>query len=459
MARYVGEQHVRGHSEKFFPWNFSQRETKNGMFAFLHYSKELLLCDQGLFVSLPLGELLNLGRTDIVPRRKIAWLVDGREGYGVASSTLCMLAELRRRGWETAIISLGNGPFVSRCEAQGHTVLVLNVGEVRVLRGGLFHRTLDFISNTRSFNTASKAVIAALREIHPQALHVDIPSLIGLAGRAAKAVVCPVFWLMPNCISDSYPLGVNRWIYQWVCWKYRIKVMANSHFTARTLGSFPLMAEVMHLGVDIARFDPKTVKAIDRVELGIPLDAIVFGVVASLSSIKGQDRVLDAILHLGYTQPPLHLLLVGEASDSEYARNLVRKAEAARAAHRLHMVGFASSPERYYSVIDVAINSRINPEPFGLSVVEAMAMERPVLVHASGGPAETVIDGETGWHFHDISVHGIASALKRVLQDRNRWCDMGHNARLHVMNGFTATKEVDRYLNIIGPRILGKQSG
>lgn len=105
-------------------------------------------------------------------------------------------------------------------------------------------------------------------------------------------------------------------------------------------------------------------------------------------------------------------------------------------------------------LIDVAINSRIDAEPFGLSVVEAMAMETPVLVHASGGPAETVIDGETGCHFHDISVHGFASALKRALQDRNRWCDMGRNARLHVMNGFTVTKEVDRYLDIIGPRIL-----
>ncbi len=383
---------------------------------------------------------------------KIAWLVAGGEGYGVASTTLRMLAELKKRGWDTPVVSLSHGSLVTRCENQGHTVLVLNVGKVKVLRGGLFDRALDFISNLRFQRKASGAVISALREIQPDAVHVRIPTFVGLAGRAAKAIGCRVFWQMPNCISNSYPLGINRWIYHWLCLRYGITVVANSHFTARTFGTFPVTPEVMHLGVDAVRFDPNAVKAVSRAELGIPDDAIVFGVVASLNSVKGQDRVLDAILRLGNTQPPLHLLLVGGPNDSEYALGLVRRAEAAGAAHRLHMVGFTNGPERYYGVMDVAINSRIGPEPFGLSAVEAMFMATPVLVHALGGPAETVIDGETGWHIHGMSVERIVAALRRVLQDRERWEEMGRNARRHAMNGFTAAQEIDRYLNIIRAR-------
>lgn len=385
---------------------------------------------------------------------KIVWLVGGEEGYGVAGTTLRMLAELKRRGWETPIVSLSHGSFVTHCEKQGHAVLVLNAGKVNVLRGGLFDRALDFISNLKFQRKASGAVIAALKEIQPDAVHVRGPTLVGLAGYAAtKAVGCPVFWQMPNCISNSYPLGINRWIYQWLCLRYGITVIANSHFTAQTFGRFPVTPEIMHLGVDAVRFSPKSVETITRAKLEVPDEAIVFGVVASLSSAKGQDRVLDAILHLEDTQAPLHLLLVGGPTDSEYAWNLARKAEAAGVGHRVHMVGFAKHPERYYGAIDVAINSRIDAEPFGLSVIEAMSMETPVLVHACGGPAETVIDGKTGWHFHDVSVEGIAAALRRVLQDRKRWDEMGHNARQHVLNGLTAVQEVDRYLNIIGPRI------
>lgn len=384
---------------------------------------------------------------------KIAWLVGGGEGYGVASTTLRMLAELKKRGWDTPIVSLSHGSFVTRCENQGHTVLPLNVGKAKVLRGGLFDRALDFISNLRFQRKASGALITAFREIQPDAVHVRIPTLVGLAGHAAKTVGCPVFWQMPNCVSSSYPFRINRWIYQWLCLRYGVKVIANSHFTAHTFGRFPVTPEVMHLGVDAVRFNPKTVKTITRAELGIPNDAIVFGAVASLGSVKGQDRVLDAILRFGDTRPPLHLLLVGGPTDSEYAWNLMRKAEAAGAGHRLRMVGFAKHPERYYGAIDVAINSRIDAEPFGLSVIEAMSMETPVLVHAFGGPAETVIDGETGWYFHDISVEGIVAALRRVLQERNRWEKMGHNARQHALNGLTAVQEVDRYLNIIGPRV------
>ncbi|MCI0558376.1 MAG: glycosyltransferase family 4 protein, partial [Nitrososphaera sp.] len=190
---------------------------------------------------------------------KIVWLVAGEEGYGVASTTLRMLAELKRRGWETPIVSLCGGSFVADCEQQGHTVLILNVGKVTVLRGGLFDRASDFIVNLKVQREATGNLIAAFKEIQPDAVHVRIPTLVGFAGCAAKAVGCPTFWQMPNCISDSYPLGINRWIYQWVCLRYGVTVIANSRFTAQTFGRFPVTPEVMHLGVDADRFSPKTV--------------------------------------------------------------------------------------------------------------------------------------------------------------------------------------------------------
>ena len=85
---------------------------------------------------------------------------------------------------------------------------------------------------------------------------------------------------------------------------------------------------------------------------------------------------------------------------------------------RRHFAGWTKEPERYYDAIDFAVNSRIDPEPFGLSVVEAMLAGRPVLVHALGGPAETVVDGVTGWHVAEATSESFAAGLRRIMQDR-----------------------------------------
>ena len=104
--------------------------------------------------------------------------------------------------------------------------------------------------------------------------------------------------------------------------------------------------------------------------------------------------------------------------DTPYTEGLQRFAEQHGMADRLHFAGLVPDPERYYDAIDIAVNSRITPEPFGLSVVEAMMMGRPVLVHALGGPAETVVDGVTGWHVNDPSAESFAAGIERALSDQ-----------------------------------------
>ena len=52
-------------------------------------------------------------------------------------------------------------------------------------------------------------------------------------------------------------------------------------------------------------------------------------------------------------------------------------------------------------------------EDFGLTAVEAQAAGRPVIAYAEGGASETVIEGETGTFFPDLTVESLAAAIER----------------------------------------------
>ncbi len=80
-------------------------------------------------------------------------------------------------------------------------------------------------------------------------------------------------------------------------------------------------------------------------------------------------------------------------------------------------------------------------------------MERPVLVHALGGPAETVIDGETGWHMSHPTVECYSQGIRRALQDRPKWRQMGERARQHALSQFSLKRQADRYMEIVEGRL------
>jgi glycosyltransferase involved in cell wall biosynthesis len=182
--------------------------------------------------------------------------------------------------------------------------------------------------------------------------------------------------------------------------------------------------------------------------LGIPEDAPVAGVFARLIPEKGQDRVLAAMISLKEQASDLHLIFCGGPRDSPYANALGEAAQRSGCQDRLHLVGPTDDPVPYYLACDFIINSRVGPEPFGLSVIEAMMLGLPVLAHALGGPADTVVDGVTGWHMRNMSDGEVRGGLERALAVRNEWPMLGNNARQRALDLFTLEAVARRLLDV-----------
>jgi len=219
--------------------------------------------------------------------------------------------------------------------------------------------------------------------------------------------------------------------------------------------------QVCYNGVDPEKYNPKTINAgaIKKIRdfYGIKDGELMILFIGRLVGVKGVDRLIMAMSHVLQKIPNAKLVIVGLGDLQDYLTNLVRTMRL----QDFVKFRFEFIPEEerilHYAACDLAVFPSLY-EPFGIVALEAMSMERPVIVGAAGisGMREIVIPhGEEQCGFHvdpsnptDIA-WGITSALENA--ERRKW--FGKNGRKRVLNEFTwdriAEKTVETYEKIV----------
>lgn len=379
--------------------------------------------------------------------RAFTWLLTGREGYGVIQTIINLSNSLRQRGLPVQIYTIGQGRGLEQIRQTQLPIRCLNIEEPLRFQGNLLQRGYAVAFN----NYRRRSQVAQLRKAigieTPRTIHCTAPHLIGLVGAAARHYKAIPLWEVTQVTGVNDRLGLGRRIYGRLCRKFRIVVLPNSHATAATLDLRAIRSVVNYACVDADRFDPSVVRSIGRKELTIDNDRVVATIVARLEPLKGQAMVLQAVKSINQMGYGMTLLLVGGPIESEFVDRL--RSIAKSDPKMLHIVGPVNRPERYYGVTDFAISAYKGQEGFGLSVVEAMLMRRPALVHSLGGPGETVLDGVTGWHVSKATTESFVEGIRRALLDRSRWIEMGEAARQRASENFGCQVTADRYLRTI----------
>ncbi len=383
-----------------------------------------------------------------------AWVINGDEGYGVRRGILTLTATLARRGHTPIVLSFLDGPLTEDLRLAGREVIVLGDRKAPNLIGGVLSKPKQALALWKFQRRLSKRIVEVLSGRGVDVLHIRRPSHVSIAGHAGRKLGCPTMWQMPDPISTRYPFGLNKKLYHRACVRLNVLPIANSAYTARTLMPGPAEVEMLHLAIEPDHWDPARVDQVTRKELGIDGTWITFSIFGRLGNLeKGQIPFLEAMLSIEDPPAPLCLLVVGGPTDGPVAARLGEIAERHGASDRVILTGFVDDPQRYYGVTDIAVNSRVDAEAFGHSVIEALMMGSPVLAHALGGPAETVTDGKTGWLAPDPSVQTFAATIRRALADRDRWPEMGATARAEALERFSIERYADRYLALVRSRL------
>jgi glycosyltransferase involved in cell wall biosynthesis len=224
------------------------------------------------------------------------------------------------------------------------------------------------------------------------------------------------------------------------------------HFTSKALrdvaaaaGRAVADAPVVHWGVDPARF------TVTPREPG-PLRRLLF--VGRVIEPKGVHVAIDALALARRDIPDLTLTVVGPAPDPEYNARL--RALAADL-DVLEAVTFAGPRPRdevvaAYAEHDALVLPSIWPEPFSITLLEAMASGRAVVVADTGGSAEIVVDGENGLLYDATDAVACARALT-TLKDPATLDRLARNARREIEDGHSLARMVDKVEALLAARL------
>jgi glycosyltransferase involved in cell wall biosynthesis len=123
-------------------------------------------------------------------------------------------------------------------------------------------------------------------------------------------------------------------------------------------------------------------------------------------------------------------VIVGGKHDLEpdYPDHLRKQIAARGLADHIILAGFQADVPKWMNAMDVIVLPSDN-EPFGITVIEAMAMGKPVIAGGSGGPTEIVTSGMDGVLVHHDSAQEIANAVVDCLRRPDYARTLGAAAR------------------------------
>jgi glycosyltransferase involved in cell wall biosynthesis len=201
----------------------------------------------------------------------------------------------------------------------------------------------------------------------------------------------------------------------------------------------PERFRVMPLGLDLDRYLRKdATRGSLRAELGIPPGTPVVAIVARLVPIKAHEVFLRAARLVCAVLPSTQFLVVGDGERREALERLT--AELGLGAS-VRFLGWRRDLERIYAdAWVVALTSRNEGSP--VSLIEAMAAERPVVATRVGGVPDLVEDGVTGCLVPPDDPGALAEALVALLQDPERRQVLGKAALERVIPAFAAGRLV-----------------
>ena len=186
--------------------------------------------------------------------------------------------------------------------------------------------------------------------------------------------------------------------------------------------------ETIYSGIDISAFQPTDSGQAVRMELGLGPEKIVITMVAALAPHKDPFTFLKASEQLLDTYPQTVFLLVGAG---ELWHDLQGVVQTAPFKDRFLMLGFRKDIKQILAASDIFCMSS-KTEGLCTSILDAMAMAKPVVATSAGGIPEVVDNGVTGWLVSIQNPSAMANKIAELIENTEQRRIMGVESRKRV---------------------------
>jgi len=360
--------------------------------------------------------------------------------YGASKALLRLCCDMRRSGWDVAVVLSGEGALSQRLAKLGvELVLLPGIAKLERQTFATVAGAVRFCGSVLSDIRAQRRIIARWR---PDVVHTNI-SIIPSAAIAAKLAGRPHLWHLRETYSEFPGLWA---VYKHIMGAFSTRIVCASQVTADQLaGSWGgWRARVVYEGLassEFCDFSAADVAAWRR--RFAPEGGPVVGVVGRIRMVrKGQEVFVAAAQQLAVAFPAARFVCIGDAypGNESHVDELRRRAERAGIGHRFEITGDIDDVSAATAALDIAVMPSVVPEPFGNVVMEAMCLGKPVVASSNGGGREQIVDGITGFLFPPGDAPALASALATLLADPERARSMGQAGRRRFEALFTSEK-------------------
>lgn len=369
-----------------------------------------------------------------------------------------MMASLRHAEPSTQLhlIVPSDGPLVDEARRYGTNITllpipqeILRAGDSRLVEGKTVLRTLSSLMSAAGETFSGVQYLRRLRRVvrtlNPDVVHsngIKCHLLSRLAGIDHRRTV----WHIHDFL-DARPLAGR--LLRWSSSK-AIRAIAVSDAVARVTQAILPRVPVTTVfnAIDTEHFKPSAADGARLDDLAgftpVKEQAVRVGLVATYARWKGQDLFLEAAADVVRRKPrsPLRFYIIGgpiyDTQGSQFSIEELRQlARNLGIDQHVGFIGFQNDPADVYRGLDIVVHASTKPEPFGRTIVEAMACGRAVVVSQAGGAAELFTHERDAIGVAPNDVTALAQDLERLAGDASLRRRIGEHARQTATERFS----------------------
>jgi glycosyltransferase involved in cell wall biosynthesis len=363
--------------------------------------------------------------------RNVLFLQSSSELYGSGKIILQVLRTYQKEGLNPIVVLTGPGPLQGFLEAENIPVYIQNLGILRrkyVNPKGIFNRV--------QMNLKAYRFLSGLHRKYQFELVYSNTLAVIVGAYWAQRNQIPHLWHIHEILPGPKPLV-----------KLLAKMLDSS--TSRPIAVSHAVAnhwqpllktaktEVVPNGIPYDEF--LEAKPSLREELKLSKEQVLIGMIGRINPGKGQLYFLEMAEKLAHLSTQTHFILVGDPFPGyePILEEMRKEISAKRLEERISYLGFRSDVPEIMASLDIFVLPSVLPDSFPTVILEAMAAGKPVVATQSGGAAEMVDEGKTGFLIPIADVEKGAKAIERLIVDPELRDKMGKAGRNRVLTNFS----------------------